>query len=221
MVETYGKENDVIPSTHPWRVQNFTFQNYHQIIGNYAQVKESEDSDLYIALTHLGASTDNNIANNYPYFDLIIGGHSHSVVNTTKNNIPIFQAGSNLNYLGKINLIVKDRKIEDFSYELIDLATYSNYDATLKVVIDDYNENANLDAVIGFAEAYHSRASVGSFYTDALRNEMDVDVTFQNTGGVRSDLNEGDITIREIYSIDPFNNGSVTYTMTVGELKTF
>ena len=41
------------------------------------------------------------------------------------------------------------------------------------------------------------------------------------TGGIRNDLNEGDITKREIYSIDPFNNGSVTYTMTVEEIKNF
>ncbi len=221
LVETNGKENDIIPSTHPWRVKNFTFQKYQDVIGNYAQIKENEQSDLFIALTHLGESTDYNIANNYSFFDLIIGGHSHSIVNTTRNSIPIFQAGSNLNYLGKIQLSIKDHKIENFNYDLIDLSTYSNYDATLKSIIDNYNENANLDVVIGYAKEYHSRARVGSFYTDALRIEMEVDVSIQNTGGVRNDLNEGDITKREIYSIDPFNNGSVTYTMTVGEIKHF
>lgn len=221
LLETNGKENDIIPSTHPWRVKNLTFQKYRDVIGNYAQVKENEQSDLFIALTHLGISTDYNIANDYPFFDLIIGGHSHSIVNTTRNGIPIFQAGSNLNYVGKIKLSVKNTKIENLNYELIDLSTYANYDATLKGVIDNYNENANLDAVIGYSEAYHSKSSVGCFYTDALRDEMSVDVTFQNTGGVRNDLNEGDITKREIFSIDPFNNGSVTYTMTVGEIKNF
>ena len=50
---------------------------------------------------------------------------------------------------------------------------------------------------------------------------MNVDLSFQNTGGVRADLNEGDILKREIFTIDPFNNGSVTYTMTVGEIKNF
>ncbi len=50
---------------------------------------------------------------------------------------------------------------------------------------------------------------------------MNVDFTFQNTGGVRSDLDEGDILKSEIFSIDPFNNGSVTYSMTVGEIKNF
>ena len=162
-----------------------------------------------------------NVYENKPYFDLIIGGHSHSRTNTSVNNIPIFQAGSNLDYLGKIKLTINDATIESISHELIDLSTYTSFDTTIKEIVDLYNEDANLDEVIGFAEGYHSRAEVGCFYTDALRNEMNVDLTFQNTGGVRADLNEGDVLKREIYTIDPFNNGSVTYTMTVGEIETF
>jgi len=185
------------------------------------QTKEDEGSDLYIALTHLGESSDKSIATNYPYFDMIIGGHSHSITDTTVNNIPIFQAGSNLNYLGKIKLVIKNKKIESLTYDLINLTTYSNYDSTLNSIIDTYNEDANLDEVIGYANAYHSTSQVGYFYTDALRHEMNVDLTFQNSGGIRASLNEGDISKREIFTLDPFNNGSVTYTMTVSQIKNF
>ncbi len=112
LVETNGKENDIIPSTHPWRVQNITFKEYSTVINNFSTIKSSENSDVYIALTHLGKSTDTKIANDYPLFDLIIGGHSHSKLSTTVNNIPIFQAGSNLNYLGKIQLTLKNKKLK-------------------------------------------------------------------------------------------------------------
>jgi 2',3'-cyclic-nucleotide 2'-phosphodiesterase (5'-nucleotidase family) len=221
LIETNGKEDDIIPSTHPWRVKNLTFQKYQDVISNYAQVKENEQSDLFVALTHLGESVDYNIANNYPFFDLIIGGHSHTTANTTVNSIPVFQAGSNLNYLGKIKLIIKDKKVESSTHDLIDLSSYANYDVAISNTVASFNANSTLDDVIGYASVYHSKGSVGSFYTEALRSEMDVDISFQNTGGVRDDLNEGDITKREIYSIDPFNNGSVTYTMTVQEIKNF
>ncbi|MFK5958682.1 MAG: bifunctional UDP-sugar hydrolase/5'-nucleotidase [Lutibacter sp.] len=221
LVETNGKEDAIIPSTHPWRVQNLTFQKYTSVINNYSQIKQSEGSDLYIALTHLGVSTDRNIAENYPFFDLIIGGHSHSKINTVVNNIPIFQAGSNLENLGKIQLIIKNGEIENLTYNLINLSNYTDVDTGIKEIIDTYNEDANLDAIIGFSEAYHSNSQVGYFYTDALKNEMNVDLTLQNTGGIRASLNAGDILKREIYTIDPFNNGSVTYTMTVGEIKNF
>lgn len=221
LVETNGKDNDVIPSTHPWRVQNLTFTKYQDIIANYSQVKAEENSDLYIALTHLGTSSDEYLASNYPYFDAIIGGHSHAIVNDKTNNIPIFQAGSNLRFLGKIKLTLKNKKIESINYALIDLDNYIQYDQALKEVIDTYNSNANLDEVIGYSEAFHSKTGVGSFYTDVLRKEMDVDLSFQNPGGIRNTLDQGDILKREIYSIDPFNNGSVIYTMTVKEIKGF
>jgi 2',3'-cyclic-nucleotide 2'-phosphodiesterase (5'-nucleotidase family) len=50
---------------------------------------------------------------------------------------------------------------------------------------------------------------------------LDVDVSFQNTGGIRSGLDEGDITKREIFEITPFNNGTVIYEMSVSEIKSF
>ncbi|SDR86856.1 5'-nucleotidase/hypothetical protein [Polaribacter sp. KT25b] len=221
LVETNGSDTQTIPSTHPWRVQNLSFERPESVITQYADIKSKEDSDVYIALTHLGFNTDSQIAEQYPYFDLIIGGHSHQEINTTINNIPIFQSGANLNNLGKIELTIKDKTVQEINYELIDLNAYSKYDADLKAIIDDYNDLPYLNEIIGFSHLYHYKSQVGCFYTDALKGAMNVDVTFQNTGGVRSTLNEGDITNREIFEISPFNNGTVIYEMTVAEIKNF
>ncbi len=227
LVETNGKDNGIIPSTHPWRVQNLTFEKPENVISQYSNIKEQENADLYIALTHLGyegfggSLSDSQIASQYPFFDLIIGGHSHQVVNTSVNNIPIYQSGSYLNYLGKIELTVKDEAVESMNYELINLNTYSEHDSELKAIIDEYNNLPYLTEVIGYSHVFHDRPQVGCFYTDALRSAMNVDVTFQNNGGIRSTLNAGDITKREIFEISPFNNGTVIYDMTVLEIKTF
>ncbi len=85
MSQSHSTTTTTSKTPHPWRVQNLTFQKYNSVISNYSQIKETEEADLYIALTHLGESTDRNIATNYPYFDLIIGGHSHSKTNITVN----------------------------------------------------------------------------------------------------------------------------------------
>jgi len=50
---------------------------------------------------------------------------------------------------------------------------------------------------------------------------LNVDLTFQNTGGVRSNLDFGDITKRDIFEILPFNNPTLIYEMTVTEIKNF
>lgn len=227
LIETGGSKNTIIPSSHPWRVKDFTFEPAQNIVGNYTNLKSTEGSDLLIALSHLGYSSyegeigDFDLARQNYFFDMIIGGHSHAKIDTTIASIPIFQSGGYLNYLGKIELTVKNKKIKSSEFNLIDLDFYSNEDSELKAVIDDYNNLPELNEVIGYSNQYHSKWQVGCFYTDALRLYMNVDLTFQNSGGIRNTLDEGDITKREIFEISPFNNGTAIYEMTVGEVKQF
>ena len=229
LVETNGKDNGTIPSTHPFRVENFVFSRPENVVTTYSGIKAQEEADLYIALTHLGHNGYNNylgdyqLAQDYPYFDLIIGGHSHSEQDTEVNGIPIFQAGSYLNKLGRIDLLVDGRTLVHSRFSLIDLNAYNNFDNDLKSTIDGYNESMSgmLDEVIGYAHRYHSKSEVGCFYTDALRQRMDVDVCFQNSGGIRGPLAEGDITVGSVYAFDPFNNNAMYFEMSVGEIKNF
>ena len=88
-------------------------------------------------------------------------------------------------------------------------------------MIAAYNNVPHLKEIIGYSEEYHSRSEVGCFYTDALLKQLNVDVSFQNTGGVRAGLLKGDITVRNIYEIEPFNNGVVVYEMSVQQIKEF
>jgi 5'-nucleotidase / UDP-sugar diphosphatase len=227
LVETGGKPGAVIPSTHPWKVQDLTFERAENVLSNYIHTKETEDADLFIALSHLGYNGyednigDVQLAQQNYFFDLIIGGHTHAIINETISNIPIFQSGSYLNNLGKIKLSVKNKSIQTINFELIELENYSEFVTELKAIIDDYNDLPYLQEVIGYSHQFHERYQVGCFYTDAMRLQMNVDVAFQNTGGVRSALDQGDITIREIYEIEPFNNGTVIYEMTVEQIKQF
>lgn len=229
LIETYGKPDAVIPSTHPLKVQGIEFESPGNVIGEYSGVKELEQSDLYIALTHLGHDAyygnlgDFQIANQYPYFNLILGGHSSYLIDTTVNNIPVFQAGKNLEYLGKIQLVVNDGSIQEINSELIDLETFQDFDTEMQSDIDAFYSTMTevFDRVIGYSHTSHERYQLGCFYTDALRERLGVDLTFQNHGGIRAGIDEGDITAGEIYEMDPFNNGTVVYEMTASEIKAF
>ena len=227
LIETDGKEDAIIPSTHPWRVENVIFERPENVVSRYANIKEQEGSDLYIALTHIGYSKNNGrlgdyqLAEQFPYFDLIIGGHSHSKIETVVNNTPIFQAGGYLKNLGKIELTITDKKIETIKYELIDLSDRTEHDSELKNIIEEYNDSPFFNEIIGYSHLNHDKPQVGCFVAKALRAKLNVDLTFQNTGGVRSNLDFGDITKREIFEILPFNNPTFIYEMTVTEIKNF
>ena len=222
LVQTSRTNGIYIPATHPFRVENITFTPASDIIGNYDNLKEVTGSDLVVLLSHLGTGADFSMAAGYPYMDLIIGGHSHAVIDTTINNIPIYQCGSYLRYLGKITLKVLDGGIVDEEFELINLSAYPFIDSDLAGVIDGYNDVPELDEVIGYSETWLGRSSgLGCFYTDILMKALDADLSIQNSGGLRTDLDQGDISVREIYSIDPFNNGARVYSMTVEQIERF
>lgn len=227
LVETNGKADMVIPLTHPWKVEEYIFSEPEATIKDYANLREMEEADITVALTHLGfgeynyALSDFRIATKYPYFDLIIGGHSHEQKFEYVNNIPVFQSGAYLNYLGKIIIEYIGEEIESLDFNLINLNEYTEYDKDLHSVIEQYNDLPELKEVIGYANIDHYKNEVGCFYTDALQATMNVDITFQNTGGVRAAIFEGDITKRDIYEVSPFNNGTVIYSMSVAEIKHF
>lgn len=221
LVETWGSPTKTIPSTHPWRVADMSFQRHTSIMDDYAHLKSEESSDVLIALTHLGTSADLQLAEDYPEFDAVIGGHSHQLVGELINGTPVLQAGSNLSYLGRLQLIITEGEIVSKTATLLNLSNYFETDTELKAVIDEYNNAAQFEEVVGFATNYLDRTELGCFYTEALKAYYQTDASFQNGGGIRADIDEGDITTLEIFNMDPFNNGSIVYTMTAREVASF
>lgn len=221
LVETNGHPTKVIPATHPWRVTDVAFERYWDVAGQYSTLKEDEEADVYVALTHLGLYSDQILAENYPYFDLVIGGHSNNLSTSSVNGIPTLMAGNNLSHLGRVDLRIDNGDVSVTDIQLIDLNAYSSFDSDLADVIATYENNEALDEVVGNATSYHDRTELGCFYTTALKEYMNVDISFQNGGGIRADINEGDVTKLEIFTMDPFNNGSVVFSKTTREIKDF
>lgn len=62
--------------------------------------------DLLIALTHIGLTRDIDLAKNAPFIDLIVGGHSHSVLEQPlwEGRVAIVQAGCHARYLGRVEV---------------------------------------------------------------------------------------------------------------------
>ncbi|WP_346854233.1 bifunctional UDP-sugar hydrolase/5'-nucleotidase [uncultured Draconibacterium sp.] len=221
LLETNGSNTDIIPSSHPWRVADYSFTPALNMIDNFSSLKSSENADLLIALSHLGSYYDFQLAREHPFFDLVIGGHNHSKIDTMFHSTPVVQSGGYLHFLGKLELKIKDKSLQSSNFTLIDLDNYSEFDSDLAALISEYNNLPELDEEIGYSEADHGIQATGCFYTHALKEYMNADVSFQNTGGVRATLPKGVITKRQIYEISPFNNGTVFYNMTVEEIKNF
>jgi 5'-nucleotidase len=62
-------------------------------------------------------------------------------------------------------------------------------------------------------------SAVGDFVTDAMRARVKADVALQNSGGLRADLQAGEVTRGAIYEVMPFDNTIFTMDLTGAELK--
>ena len=210
-----------IPDTHPSNVAGLKFSEPIKKMKEFAGLRD--DHTLLIGLTHLGVETDVILADSMPQLDLIIGGHSHTLIKELlfRKKVEIVQAGSNLKYVGKTTLIVdnKGKLIERWD-EIIPMSALTGVDPQIRALIDKYNHNEAFSKVVGVAETpLEGYDELGSLMTDAMRERLKVDFAFQNQGGIRvQSIPRGNITMKDVYQLDPFNNQIVVYRMNQEEI---
>jgi 2',3'-cyclic-nucleotide 2'-phosphodiesterase (5'-nucleotidase family) len=103
------------------------------------------ESDMVIALTHIGFDADKKLAEALPGLTVIVGGDSHTVLKAPflHNGIPIVQAGGEYNqYLGRLDLIFEyvDNTWKLIHYQgiLIRLDDSVPEDPEIKGILDRY-----------------------------------------------------------------------------------
>lgn len=214
------------PATAPDGIDGLSFDN------DYAGVAESyeslgEDADLFLGLTHIGYSEDEQLAEDVEFFDAIIGGHTHTVLEepAVVNGTPIAQAGSSLDFIGEMTFTLDDEtgEVTNTEGQLHDIESIEAMNEDVQAKADDYIAEADelLGEVIGETNTglardsrYEEDAPLGNFWTDSMRYTTDTDVAVYNNGGLRAGIDPGDITARDIYSIEPFGNNIVEMNMT-------
>jgi len=210
-----------LPDSHPSKLEGIKFTDGMLKVKEYTWLKDKYG--VLIGLTHLGVEQDEPLAREMPQFDLIIGGHSHTTMSEPMmvNNVMIVQTGSGLKNVGKIILHIKHGKVIDTKYELIPMASIKNSDPVVQALINKYNDNQELNKVIAVAEAdITGESELGSMMTDAITHRLKADFSFQNTGGIRVPaIPAGNISLKDVYRLDPFGNLVVLFKLNASEIK--
>lgn len=184
--------------------------------------------DVLIATTHLGVDladkfTSIQVANAVDGIDLIVDGHSHTVLPSgmTINNTLIVQTGSHAYNIGKVAIELDGNKIVGKRVELISKEQAKKIAPTPdKKVVDTINkiekDNKKLfNQVIGHSDKVllserefvrTSETELGDLVADAFRWRTGADFAIINGGGIREHLPAGDITKGDMMAIFPFGN---------------
>ncbi|PWN05821.1 bifunctional metallophosphatase/5'-nucleotidase [Rhodohalobacter mucosus] len=187
--------NDAINKTaHPEPVE---FDDPVESARRAVKVLLEEEVDFIIAVNHAGLSEDRVLAETIPELDVIVSGHSHTVLQEPvyAGNAVIVQAGSYLSHLGVLELAIDPESGEvtvlneangtPFLTELNDSvpedehvkAEVERYRVLLNEWVSDLTEGrieqitqpiAKLPFVIQRSEP-QSEAPIGNFITDAMK----------------------------------------------------
>ncbi|MBN1385301.1 MAG: redoxin domain-containing protein [Elusimicrobia bacterium] len=99
--------------------------------------------DFLILISHSGFDTDKEIAKNHDNIDLIIGGHSQTLLTKpykVKNTL-IVQAGQDAQNVGKLILkFDENKKIFDYDYEVFPLTKDIPDDPQIRALIKEYRK---------------------------------------------------------------------------------
>jgi len=161
--------------------------------------------------------------------DLILGGHEHTGLLKgyfdKETGTWFGESFTKLDYVTKADLNFDDKtgKLTGIKVELVPLwqDQYGENRKALKLV-EKYQKKvkAQMSEVVG-RTAFDMEVDrggldspVANWVCDVTREEVGADMAFQNTGGIRSDIKAGDITLRDIYQVMPFDNTIYTLKMT-------
>lgn len=172
-----------------------------------------------VALTHLFMSQDKELAG-CAEFDLILGGHEHTLLQSSAAGTPIFKMTADAREMGRFNLNFdrQTKRLKSIDWEIVPVtdevadapefaAVFEKYkDLLLKLAEPVGRTAVELDALS--LSSRTRETNVGNFIADAYRRSAGADVALVNGGSIRADLtyNPGVLTKRDVLSMLPFNN---------------
>ena len=209
------------PDTHPDNVKGIRFALPKNVVARYEEF--SRQCDATILLSHLGYQDDIEMAETYPWLDLIIGGHTHTQLTEDEplhNGVLITQNKNKLSKVTHITLTIKNGKVVDKKAEYIDVKSFPVKSRMVEVMVEYFGNNPMFKRVVGYAETpFKTKDELNYLMCEAFLHEGQADISIVNNGGVRLDsLAVGNITMQDVLSMDPFYNEAIEMHLTGEEI---
>lgn len=166
--------------------------------------------------------------------NLVFGAHNHTGLLKGYYDKPsgvwLGESGTELAYVTKADLTFDDKtgKLSGVAVKLVPLwtdetgedpavlKTIAGYSAAVEREMGKVLGRADTD--LGFAPDGLD-SDIGNWLCDATRAQAGTEIAFQNSAGIRAEIKRGDIKLRDLYQVMPFDNTIVTLKMTGAQIK--
>jgi 5'-nucleotidase / UDP-sugar diphosphatase len=250
VLEVGGEQVGVVGLTTPDTVDtsspdaSITFETdlAEKVEGAVAALTE-EGVNKVVLLTHLGILVDEPLLTSLNGVDVVLGGHSHSLLSNTYSAasgaypieseteagepIVYAQAGSNNLYLGHLDVEFDAAGlITDAGGDTILLSRYITPDPQMEALVAELAipiealRSTPIEGAVASVELVGDRAvcrveecDLGNLITDSMLVETGAQIAIMNGGGIRANIDEGEITVGDVLTVLPFGNLVSTFEL--------
>lgn len=187
-----------------------------------------------ILLSHLGYKLDKEMAQKTSGVDVIIGGHSHNLVegltegenllkSKTGEPVIITNGGKDGEHFGNLSVeFDKNGVITEAKNDIINTSKFGRNLIYAKILEDDMDENEKVGYINSVLPQPKNRLieenPQANFVADAIKNELGVEIAFLNSANLRSSFEPGTFTRLDAKMISPFHNQMVIANVTEKDL---
>lgn len=171
-------------------------------------------AEVIIFLSHLGLSVDRNLAEKITGVDVILGSHTHHVLEQPERagNLWIAQAGKFANYFGHlvIDFDKAEGRVRNVSGRVVARDDMVDVDTDLHNLMETWQKRADqvMDRVLmqvpeSLGHHFHEESELGNLVADEMRQLADAEIALLNTGVFLFGLEAGPLTRRMLLACCP------------------
>jgi|GEM_PF-2537871 len=232
---------DTVNTTARVNIEHLYFRDVVETAEEYVNLLRGQGADIIVLLSHTGAFQDRETGvitleegtERLPYVDgvdLLITSHTHTFVDGQINGVPIIQAMHNGRALGLVNFVF-DRDagelLETNVYidRLLDRRHDISENAEMLAILEQFDIGPIMQQELGTTPLglpHPSRrelTTLGQWMSTTMVEYANVDIAFNNAGGLRTSIPAGPITRGMLHEVMPFDNSIVVFEMTGRQIK--
>lgn len=167
--------------------------------------------DICVLLSHLGINKDREVAKIVEGIDIIIGGHSHTLMGEAEviNDTIIHHSGMFGEYLGVLTIELHNGSIKNFSSENLNIKDVSLHDKMLKEISKQKEIAIEVLSKPLFKvekNIWHDvieENPLTNLLADALRDVVPCDISIINSGILNGGIKKGSVSNKKLLEICP------------------
>ena len=203
-------------------------KDLYKAVQTAVDAAKAEGADYIIAVGHLGDDvasapwTSQDVIKNTTGINAFMDGHAHSLLTTAVKDksgkaVPVVATGTKLEYIGKIvidekgvvtvtNVSAAEASAKDADTEKFVNGVKAKYEALAATVVAKTSVKLTINDENGNRIVRSQETNLGDLCADAYRTVMGADIAFVNGGGVRANIEAGNVTYGDIINVHPFGN---------------